>query len=196
MSQDMVFEHVPRLLRRVGDNLIAGANNATVLLGRDRLGPVDSGYGTLEGPTKGMGAGAIHLIVGRQGENPSIPEDRATVYLSALTDPDLAAGTQDVGLGPRVTAASAVIGRADCVRISARTDFKISVGKAYITVESNGSVVIEGDVQLGEAAAERIIRGDTFAKFWSTVTVPTPMGPSGPPPPIPENAFSPRNKVK
>ena len=82
------------------------------------------------------------------------------------------------------------------MRISARTDMKVSVGKAYLLIDSSGAIVIEGDVSLGEGAAERIMRGDAFAQFWSTVTVPTPMGPSGPPPPIPETVFSPRNLVK
>lgn len=196
MSQDAVFEDVPRLLRRIGDNLIAGANNATVLLGRDRLGRVDSGYGHVNASNGGKGAGAIHLMVGRQGEDPSIENDRASVYVSALTDPDDAAGTQDVGQGPRRLQRSAIIGRADCVRISSRMDLKISVGKAYLTMNSDGSIVLEGDVQLGEGAADRILRGDAFSQFWNTVTVPTPMGPSGPPPPIPPPVFSARNKVK
>ncbi len=194
MSRDMVYEDVPRLNRRVGDNLIAGANNATILLGRDRLGSVDSGYGSVTGQGKGQSAGAIHMIVGRAGEDPSIDSDKATVYVSAKSDPDDAAGTSNIGSAR--TEQSGIILRADCTRISNRVDFKISVGRAYLTMDKSGAITIEGDVSLGEGAAERIIRGESFAAFWNTVTVPTPMGPSGPPPPLPQNVFSPRNKVR
>jgi hypothetical protein len=134
------------------------------------------------------------MVVGLSSEDPSFSDDSVTVCLSAKTDPDLAAGTEGVGETQR--AVSGVVMRADCVRISPRTDFKLSVGKAYITIDSSGDVVIEGDVSLGQGAAERIIRGDSFSKFWNTVVVPTPMGPSGPPPPMPESLFSSRNRVK
>jgi hypothetical protein len=190
----MVYEDVPRMGRRVGDNLIAGANNATILLGRDRQGSVDSGYGSLNDSGKGEGAGAIHLIVGRTGEDPSVETDKATVYLSAKTDPDSLARTEQIGTNR--TAQSGIVLRADCTRISSRTDFKVSVGRAYLTMDSSGVVTIEGDISLGEGAAQRIIRGEAFSSFWNTVTVPTPMGPSGPPPPLPAAVFSARNKVK
>lgn len=194
MSTDMVYEDVPRLLRRSGDFHVAGANNASILLGRDRQGGVESGYGSVDGPGGGLGAGAIHAIVGRSAEDPSIDDDRATVYMSAKTDPDSSAGTESIG--SKRIGVSGIVMRADCARISCRTDLKVSVGRAYLIVGSDGSIVIEGDVSLGQDAAERIIRGDSFARFWNTVTVPTPMGPSGFPPPIPDTVFSPRNKVK
>lgn len=194
MSRDMVYEDVPRLLRREGDMLVASANNSALLLGRDRSGGVDSGYGSSESDGGGKGTGSIHLMVGRSAEDPSITDDRGSVYLSAKTDPDALAGTESIG--EKRKAVSGIVMRADCMRISSRTDFKVSVGKAYLIIDSSGRVIVEGDVSLGQDAAERIMRGDAFSKFWSTVTVPTPMGPSGPPPPIPESVFSPRNKVK
>lgn len=194
MSRDMVYEDVPRLDRRVGDSLLAGANNATILLGRDRLGAVDSGHGPLTASGGGKAAGAIHLMVGRGSEDPSIADDRATLYLSQMTDPDIAADT--ASFGSQSKAVSGAILRADCIRIVPRSDLKVSVGSAYLLMDSSGKVTIEGDVSLGEGAAERMIRGEKWIKFWSTVTVPTPMGPSGPPPPIPPDVFSSRNKVK
>lgn len=190
----MVYEDVPRLLRREGDMMVAGANNSAILLGRDRPNGIDSGYGSIDSDGSGKGAGSIHLTVGRSSEDPSVLDDRGTVYVSAKTDPDLSAGTESIG--EKRKAVSGIVMRADCMRISSRVDFKVSVGKAYLIIDSSGAVTIEGDVSLGQDAAERIMRGDAFSKFWSTVTVPTPMGPSGPPPPIPESVFSPRNKVK
>ncbi len=186
----MVYEDVPRVSRRAGDNVIAGQSNSTILLGRDRLGPVDSGYGT------GKGAGAIHLVVGRKQEDPQIESDAATVYVSAKTDPDKQATTTSVGKFDD-KGKSGVILRADCVRINARTSFKMSVGKAYMTMSSDGHIVIDGDIQLGEGAADRIIRGDAFAKYWSGPghTHPTPSGLSGPPQALPDSLLSPRNLV-
>lgn len=186
MSKDMVYEDVPILSRRLGDHVIAGQNNATILLGRDRLGPVDSGHGSQSG------AGALHLMVGRVSQDPDIQNDAATVYLSAKTDPDEQAST---GMGQVQRERSGIIMRADCVRIAPRTDFKLSVGKAYMTITADGKVVIDGDIQLGEGAAQRIIRGEAFARVWKTHTHPTPMGLSGTPMELPDDVFSPENKV-
>lgn len=194
MSRDMVYEDVPRLSRRVGDSVQAGANNATVLLGRDRSGAVDSGYGSVDADGGGKGSGAIHLVVGRTAEDPSFADDPATVYLSAKNDPDSMAETSSIGEERK--AASAVLMRADCVRISSRVDLKISVGKAYILMDSSGQVVIEGNVSLGKEASERLILADQFSTFWNSVTVPTPSGPSGPPPPLPDNVFSKQSRSR
>lgn len=193
MSADMVYEQVPRLTKRVGDGMLAGSNNATILLGRDRLGRVDSGYGSLSSPTQGKDAGAIHLMVGRVAEDPSLIEDKATIYISAMTDPDDALG--DI-LGSRQSKKSAIIGRADCVRISARTDIKISAGRASITLDSSGTVTIDGDIQLGAGAAQRIMLADPFQAFWSTLMLPGPSGPVGPPPPLPSSCISQGTKAR
>lgn len=194
MSRDMVYEDVPLLSRRQGDNVVAGQNNATILLGRDRDGSVDTGYGSRTHSGGGKGAGAIHAVVGRQSEDPDLWNDDATVYLSAKSDPDTQARTGKIG--GRQTETSAVIMRADCVRVVPRTDFKVSVGSAYLLMTSEGKIVLEGDVQLGEGAAERLIRGEAFAAVWAVHGHPTPVGMSGPPQPLPQNVFSPTNKVK
>jgi hypothetical protein len=193
MSKDMVYEDVPRFSKRGGDNVIAGANNSTIILGRDRLGPTGTGYGSAGGSDGGKGAGAMHLIVGRNDEDPDIAEDAATVYLSQRCDPDDAAKT--VGDGSVKEDLSVIICRADCMRFVPRTDFKLVVGKARITVEADGSIVIDGEISLGKGASQRMIRADAFSQFWSTLVIPTPAGPSGPPPPLPQNVFTTRTKV-
>ena len=191
MAKDMVYEDVPFVARREGDNLIANQNNATILLGRDRNGRIDTGYGN-KANGGGKGAGAIHLVVGRKEIDPVVKDDAATFYLSAKSDPDDQADTNSVQGSQK--GKSAAVMRADCVRIVPRTDLKVSVGKAYLFI-SDGKVVIEGDIQLGEGAAERIIRGEQFQTVWSAHFHPTAVGPSGPPQPLPDNVFSPRNKV-
>lgn len=194
MSRDMVYEEVPQVRRRVGDMVVAGSNNSTIILGRDRVSGIESGYGVLGSSSKGASAGALHLIVGHADQDPSVLDDAATLYLSAKNDPDVMAATDSIG--ETRTEKSAAIMRADCVRIIPRIDLKLSVGKAYLLMDSSGKVTIEGDVSLGEGAAQSIMRGENWSKFWDSVVIPTPMGPSGPPPPIPPDVFSTRNKVK
>lgn len=194
MSRDMVYEDVPFVARREGDNLIAGQNNATILLGRDRNGRIDTGYGN-KANGGGKGAGAIHLVVGRKEIDPVIKDDAATLYLSAKSDPDQQADTNGVGSQDRLGRSTAVL-RADCIRMSSRLDLKVSVGKAYMTMTQDGAVVVEGDIQLGEGATERLLLGDTFAKVWLTHNHPTAVGTSGPPQPLPEFAFSSRSKCR
>ena len=193
MSGDIVLEEVPRLLKRGGDAFISGYNNSCILLGRDRVDSIDSGYGSAKSPGGGKSAGAIHAIVGRKSQNPSVSSDSATIFMSMKTDVDALAGTN---MGEAQKAVSGIVLRADCVRLSPRKDFKLSVGSAYLMIDSSGNVVIEGNVSLGKDAAQRMLLGDEFSKFWNTVTVPTPMGPSGPPPPIPKSAFSSTNKLR
>jgi hypothetical protein len=193
MSKDMVYEDVPKVSRRVGDSVLAGSNNSTIILGRDRNGSTETGYGSADRPDGGKSAGAIHLVVGRKGEDPSIADDSATLYLSQKSDPDDAAETFFVG--QQQSEKSALIGRADCMRFVPRDDFKLVVGQAHITILSDGSVTIDGDISLGKNAADRVLRGDRFLRFWNSISIPTPSGPSGPPPPIPDDCFAPRCKV-
>lgn len=194
MSRDMVYEDVPRLSKRVGDSVIASSNNSTILLGRDRAGSVDSGYGSVDAPGKGKGTGAMHLVVGRNAEDPDFNRDSATVYISAKTDADVLGGTTMIGESQQ--GKSAVLLRGDCVRIIPRHDFKISVGSAYLLMDSGGNITIEGQISLGEQASQRMILGDAFAAFWSTVVIPTPSGLSSPPPPLPSSVFSSRVRLK
>lgn len=192
MSRDMVRETVPRIDRRVGDNVIAGSNNSALILGRDRVAGVSTGYGSADHPDGGKGAGSLHAVVGRKGEDPSVQEDAASIYLSEKSDPD----EITPGPGTKRTASSCVIARGDCMRLSARQDIKLSVGKAYIIMDRDGRITIEGDISLEESASQSIMRGEAFSAFWNTVRVPTPAGLSGPLPPIPSSVFTARSKVK
>lgn len=167
MSQDMVYEDIPQVIKRVGDNVIAGANNATIILGRDRIRSVDSGYGSVDSENKGKDAGAVHAIAGRRSEDPSIADDRATLYLSAMSDVDSAAGTTGVGPGPDVKKKSAAVMRADCVRIVPRTDIKISVGRAYLTMRSDGQIELDGEIKLTKTAQNSIIKGEVFQAIFN-----------------------------
>lgn len=63
-------------------------------------------------------------------------------------------------------------------------------------VKAAGTATIEGKtVKLGEAAAESVIKGDTFKKYQDSHIHPTPVGPTGPPvTPMPPGTLS--KKVK
>ncbi len=161
MSSDILVEVVPRLTKRAGDAAFASANNSTILLGRDRIGSVDSGYGS------GSNAGAMHLIVGRSKTDPSLIDDSATIYLSMRSDPDLLVQTEKVGKTQR--SMSAVLVRADCVRIVPRTDMKISVGNSYLSMV-DGSVVIESaSISLGNGGADHAVLGDAYRNAESSL---------------------------
>lgn len=189
MSRDPVYEEVPQLSTRAGDMVVASHNNSAVLLGRDRIDSVSSGYGT------GPGAASVHIVAGRKGPNPVVKDDAASLYISQKSDPDTQAGTKGVGASDATGRSTAVV-RADCIRIAPRQDIKISAGKAWLTITSDGTIVLDGDISLGESARDRIIKGDEFAKFWSTLVLSTPVGPTSPPPPLPPSVFSRLAKVK
>lgn len=188
MSKDMVYEAVPALDKREGDTSFANANNSTILLGRDRIDSASTGYGSASVPSGGRSAGAMHLIVGRRSTSPDLDADSATVYLSQKNDPDLTAGT--LSAGRPMTESSAIICRADCMRLVPRNDFKLVCGDAQLLITSDGKIVIDGDVRLGKNAMQRLMLAENFAAFWSTVVIASPSGPCSPLPPIPSSCFT------
>jgi hypothetical protein len=106
-------------------------NNTWIVLGRDRPGGWDSGYGS-----KGhLRAGAIDIVAGRLSSvdartvtglvNPNFGADAARIYISQKTDVDLNFGIQGVdGTDPSI-AQSAIAIKADAVRIIARESLKL-----------------------------------------------------------------------
>lgn len=148
MSYDIIIEKVPAFARRVGDRVIEGSNNSIIVLGTDRTTDVNSGYLTTE-------AGAIHIVVGRKGESFS-PKDKAFMYMSMKSDPD-----KDLKLessGDNAVAKSTICMKADAVRIMARESLKVVVGKSYFKLLRDGTIVVEGKINLGAEAAEKLVK--------------------------------------
>lgn len=191
MSYDIIQENVPPIKKRMGDFLISSYNNSTILLGRDRITNVETGYGTTATENKGVGAASIHMVVGRKTNDLSFNDDRSSFYMSAMNDPDTNA---DINFGDNQKKVSAICMKADCTRIVSRKDFKISVGNSYIII-NNDKIELHGNVVAGQNQSERTIKADSFAAFWSTITIATPSGPSSPPPPIPDYCFTKSVKV-
>lgn len=183
MGRDVIVEQVPGFTRRDADVVLAGSNNTLVLLGTDRPSDVNSGYSD--------SAGTVYVVTGRAGVDPDFERDRAFSYLSARTDPD---GNLNDDRGPGERGVSASLVKADVVRIHARQSLRVVVGRATLTMRSDGTVVIDGDnIKLGENATERVLRGETFVRWAEAHRHPTPSGVSGTPiDPVPDAAFSQR----
>jgi len=134
---DALREPVPQFKDTLAERVYKNANNAWIVLGRDRPGSRASGYGG-KGHTQ---AGTIDLCVGRMGSKPKEYEnsgtgkervyvdnnftvDSARIYISQKTDVDknfnLAAG--QVGMA---NTKSAVALKADHCRIIAREGIKL-----------------------------------------------------------------------
>ena len=140
-------EAEPFLDQAGSERVLSNANNSWIVLGRDRPGPKNSGYG-------GMGAtqaGSIDMVVGRMGATkkgpksntytqPNFAGDAARIYISQKTDIDknfdLAAG--QVGLS---VARSGIGIKADAVRVIGREGIKLVTGTARRERNSAGEKV-------------------------------------------------------
>ncbi len=137
----------PIFNRTSAEKVIEGKHNTFIVLGRDRPGGIESGYGGL-GHVK---AGAIDIVVGRVSHlntttlkgpvNSNTGADAARIYLSQKSDIDKYYNLVDGVTGPS-EALSAVAVKADSIRLIAResmklvtnTDSKLSNNEeAYIT---------------------------------------------------------------
>lgn len=152
MPGEMIYQDVPSFNRRHGDNVISGRNNSTIVLGRDRIDKIDSGNGDSKD------AGSIHFVVGRQTGDFSLADDSATLILSMKSQPD-----ESVGLSPN-NPASVMVARADRIIMVPRDQLIIKVGQASITISSDGSVIIDGNISLGKDATEKALKGNSFVR--------------------------------
>lgn len=176
MSDQYIKEDVPSFLKRQGDRVVAGSNNNMLIFGTDRVSTLESGHGHVNSSNKGVGAGSMYAVVGMVGENYSLKDDKTFIYMSMKNDVDNNISSKEEFVTNNVPS---MILKSDSIRMLARNDFKIIVGDAYITIK-NGKVVVDGDLQLGSGAVERIIKGDSFKKYFLGHSHPTPTGPSGP----------------
>lgn len=180
MSYEVITEDVPAFVRRMGDRVIEGSNNTTIVLGTDRPAGVGTGLGHVKASGAGRGTGTIHMIVGRAGSDPDMVRDRAFLYISEKTDSDANLGTSAVGGASPVSSAAAVV--ADSVRVIAREDLKIVVGTASFLLKRDGTVTVEGNVKFGAAAVDRLVRESFLRHYRQHFHVaPSSGGPTGGP---------------
>lgn len=133
---DSIAEPAPQYNRAGNEVIFENENNASIVLGRDRVGKLDSGYGG-RGDTQ---CAAIDIVVGRgigkefyddKGEkiplDPNFTTDAARIYLSQKCDVDSAFNLAEGSYGAAKTK-SAVAIKADDVRIISRENTKIVAG--------------------------------------------------------------------
>ena len=127
-------ENVPSYIQAVSEKVWNNANNAWIVLGRDRLRSRASCYGG-SGDTQ---AGAIDIVVGRLGAmarsfnkkgkrawvNPDIRTDAARIYISQKTDIDDNFHLPDGEVGNSKTKSGIAL-KADGIRIIAREGIKL-----------------------------------------------------------------------
>jgi len=130
---------VPEFNSRVGDRIIHGSNNSTIILSRDRVNTTDSGDEAK--------AGSIDIVAGRVGDDVNMIDDAARVYVSMATAGDDNFATPGDALTDTENEGnpSYVIAKADQVRLIARQGMKIVVesGPTSITIESDGKVTLD-----------------------------------------------------
>ncbi len=198
---DSIEEKIPPFTRRVGDNISHGSNNVIVIMGTDRAkkGPATISDGQGVGGEKGVKSGTYHVIVGRQDEkgNPDFEKDLSFLYLSMKTDSDANLGTDAVESSSGILPAG--IMKSDVIRLVARKDVKIWIdgSKSYVFLNAescviklgssfikmtDGKIVIDGDdIQLGEGATEKMVKGDAFMQLYMQHSHICAVGSSTPP---------------
>lgn len=141
------------------EEYLSGKDNTWIVLGRDRPGGLDSGYGG-----KGhLRAGAIDIVAGRLSSldarldggpvNNSFGADAARIYISQKTDVDINFSIPK-GLGMS-TAQSAVAIKADAVRVIARESLKL-VTNTDSKLSNGENAYVGSGVQLIAKSAEEI----------------------------------------
>ena len=142
-----IAEPVPLHNQTPSETVYKNSNNAWIVLGRDRPGPKNSGYGG-RGAT---GAGSIDLVVGKMGAtkggvkantyvDPNFAGDAARIHISQKTDIDKNFGLVRGNVG--LSEARSGIGiKADAVRVVAREGIKLVTGVGPKERNSSGEKV-------------------------------------------------------
>jgi len=156
----------------------SNANNAYIVVGRDRRSGRASGYGG-KGDTQ---CGSIDIVVGRhpcrevnfetQFVNPDFKRDAARIYISQKTDIDDYFGLKP---RPKPKAVSGIGIKADEVRIMARQNLKLVTGMDGFN-SRNGKLETIGGIHLiagnrtgGNAALEPLVKGDQLALMFEEI---------------------------
>jgi hypothetical protein len=149
---DNLYEPIPNYNRNKCETVYEGANNSSIVLGKDRPGEAGSGYGSE------TGAGTIDIVAGRvssdirpsianrQSRNveslfvdPNIAKDASRIYISQKTDVD-----KNFALAPGVIgnseAKAAIAIKSDAVRLIGREGVKIVSG--VDAMNSHGAPIV------------------------------------------------------
>ena len=183
----MLLETVPQHFKTACEKVIAGNNNAYIVLGRDRPGGSYSGYGGL-----GHNAcGTIDITAGRGGSfilseenpeklvsakrikiNPHFMVDASRVYISQKTDVDTNFNLVKGKVGKSMGKAAIAL-KSDAIRIIAREGIKLVTegpgginSKGARKVSTSGIDLIAGN---NDSSLEPLVKGNTLVKVLTQV---------------------------
>lgn len=154
MSYDIIVEKVPKFTKRLGDWVTQGSNNTIIICGTDRAanGPasISKGLGIVGAPGGGKGTGTIHIIAGRNAEDPDLKDDKSYLYLTMKSkiDTNLNLGSIEKSFDDLPGA----ILKSDLLRLVFRKNVKLT------SADGKNSIYIDGDIA-------RIKIGDTKVTF-------------------------------
>ena len=133
IAGDQMIEPIPVYNQATCEKVIEGQNNAFIVLGRDRVTGIMTGYGGIGH----SGCGAIDIVAGRGSYqlrdnanspiNPHPMLDASKVYISQKTDIDRNFNIVKGNVGQSVGRAGIAI-KSDAVRIIARDGIKLVTG--------------------------------------------------------------------
>jgi hypothetical protein len=192
-SEEFVVEPVPLFESRVGDRVMRGSNNTTIVMGRDRKNATkDDGHKEE--------SGTIDLFAGKATDDGNLDSDQpgtSRLYISMKTDIDenLGAGADFDGPGDQ-TEVAAIGMKSDEIRIVAKENAKIVVGggdgsQVTIVMGTDGKLQIEAKNEVtikcdkinlgGENLTEPVVLGMTFLTQLQTMltAISTEMGGAG-----------------
>jgi len=153
----VLSESTPNFIDADCENVINGANNSYIVLGRDRPGSLKDGYGG-KGHT---GAGAIDLVVGRPGDSenkvhPDFVNDAARIHISQKTDID---DNFKLDVTEKAVESSGIGVKADHIRIMGRRSLKLVTNTDATGETKNGVEIIANN---NSATLQPMVKGDNL----------------------------------
>jgi hypothetical protein len=179
--QQSMPEAVPDHNTAPSETVMRGTQNSYVIFGKDRIGPLDNGHGSIPNTHCGkidLVAGMSGILAREQAENDPVKTntnaflDAARVYISQKTDIDAQFGLAAGFVGNSVAKAGIAI-KADAVRIIGREGIKlvtftdVSNAPGISTMASKGGIDIianndDGLTKKGVKKLQPLVKGDNL----------------------------------
>jgi hypothetical protein len=179
---DQLREPVPEYRKSPAERIFSGQNNTWIVLGRDRPGPLESGYG---GKAHSQ-CGAIDIVVGRMSPVPcevdadgnkivvdsDFKTDAARIYISQKTDIDKNFNVIGGSHGPSERKSGIGI-KADCVRIVGREGIKLVTRTEQVNSRGGPLKSVSGiDIIAGndDRFLQPMVKGQNLVEAWENFT--------------------------
>jgi len=179
--QQSMPEAVPDHNTAPSETVLRGTQNSYIIMGKDRIGPLDNGHGSIPNTHCGkidLVAGMSGIFAREQEEDESVKTntnaflDAARIYICAKTDIDAQFGLAKGFVGNSVAKAGIAI-KADAVRIIGRESIKlvtftdVSNAPGISTMASKGGIDIianndDGLTKKGVKKLQPLVKGDNL----------------------------------